>query len=131
MISAIIHLSNKNFDALTIDFMKLGFLPDDIEKQKVIPVIDKILSPYITKGGGANAFKNGVDDYSFQKVTQELLKAQLEIPFSIPPYIAQLARAIAILEGIALQVDPNYKLVMEAYPFVTRNLFKDQRDGAQ
>jgi aarF domain-containing kinase len=42
-----------------------------------------------------------------------------------------LARAIAILEGIALTVDPKFKLVMEAYPFVTRRLLKDQRQGTQ
>ena len=101
MISAIIHLSNKNFEALTVDMIKIGFLPDDIEKQKVIPVFDAILSPYVTRGVNTN-WKNGVEDYSFQKVTRELLKARLEIPFSIPPFIAQLARAIAILEGIAL-----------------------------
>ena len=130
MISAIIHLSNKNFDDLAVDFIKLGFLPEDVDKSRVVPVIDKLLSPYITRGGGANKFKS-VEEYSFSKVTREVLKARLELPFSIPPYIAQLARAIAILEGIALKVDPEYKLVMEAYPFVTRNLFKDQRDGAQ
>ena len=62
-------------------------------------------------------------------MTQELLKAQLEIPFTVPTYIAQLGRAIAILEGIALSVDPDYKLIQEAYPFVTRNLFKDQNDS--
>ena len=64
-------------------------------------------------------------------MTQELIKAQLEIPFAIPAYIALLARAIAILEGIALSVDPKFKLVMEAYPFVTRRLLKDQREGTQ
>jgi len=36
-----------------------------------------------------------------------------------------------MLEGVALQVDPGYKIVMEAYPFVTRNLFKDSGDSAQ
>lgn len=30
-----------------------------------------------------------------------------------------------------MQVDPNYKIVMEAYPFVTRRLFKDSGDSAQ
>lgn len=50
---------------------------------------------------------------------------------NIPPYICELAKSIAILEGVALQVDPNYKIVMEAYPFVTRRLFKDSGDSAQ
>ena len=62
MISAIIHLSNKNFDALTTDFQRLGFLPDDIDRPKVNEVTENILSPYITKGGGANAFKNNGED---------------------------------------------------------------------
>ena len=96
MVSAVIHLSNKNFDALTTDFIKLGFLPEDCDRQKVIQVTDKILSPYITKGDGT------VDDYSFNNVTRELLKAQFEIPLKIPPYICELARSIAMLEGIAL-----------------------------
>ena len=64
MVSAIIHLGNKNFDALTVDFVKLGFLPDDIDKETVIPVIQKILLPYVATGGGANAFKDN-DDFSF------------------------------------------------------------------
>jgi aarF domain-containing kinase len=36
-----------------------------------------------------------------------------------------MARATAILEGIALSADPRYKIIMEAYPFVTRKLLKD------
>jgi hypothetical protein len=65
MVSAIIHLGNKNFDALTDDFVALGFLPDDPDKAKIIPVIQKILGPYVYSGGGANAFK-GDSNYSFQ-----------------------------------------------------------------
>lgn len=56
MISAIIHLSNKNFDALTTDFVELGFLPNDISRPIVIASINNILMPYVTKGGGAKAF---------------------------------------------------------------------------
>lgn len=55
----------------------------------------------------------------------------MEIPFAIPAYIALLARAIAILEGIALGVNPKFKLVMEAYPFVTRNILRDKRSSTQ
>lgn len=38
MVSAIIHLGNKNFDALTQDFIDLGFLPKDIDKSTVTPI---------------------------------------------------------------------------------------------
>ena len=33
------------------------------------------------------------------------------------------------LEGIALLGNPDYKLVMEAYPFVARKLLSDDRPG--
>ena len=56
MISAIIHLSNKNFDALATDFIKLGFLPETVDKSRVIPVISNILAPFIIRGGGAKSF---------------------------------------------------------------------------
>lgn len=130
MVSAIIHLSNKNFDALTTDFQKLDFLPEKIDRPKVVQVTENILGPYISRGS-QDSVTGKVEDYSFENVTRELLKAQFEIPLNIPPYICELAKSIAMLEGVALQVDPNYRIVMEAYPFVTRRLFKDSGDGAQ
>ena len=68
MISAIIHLSNQDFDALATDFVNLGFYPEDVDRNKVRLVIDRVLSPYVSKGGGVN-------DYSFQNVTQEYIKS--------------------------------------------------------
>jgi predicted unusual protein kinase regulating ubiquinone biosynthesis (AarF/ABC1/UbiB family) len=44
---------------------------------------------------------------------QDLLAATLEIPFSVPPYMALLARSVATLEGIALTGDPSYQMVAQ------------------
>jgi aarF domain-containing kinase len=132
MVAAIIHVGNKNFAALTEDYIELGFLPPDIDKSIVTPISERVLGPIIYNGGGANGIRELANDKAnFQQVTQDLLKAQSEIPFSIPPFIATIARAIAILEGLALSVDPKYKIVMEAYPFVTRKLLKDSAQDTQ
>ena len=48
-------------------------------------------------------------------LSQDLLQASLEIPFSVPPYMSLLARAVATLEGIALTGDPNYQMVTQAW----------------
>ena len=48
-----------------------------------------------------------------QMLSQDLLNASLQIPFSVPPYMSLLARAVATLEGIALSGDPNYQMVAE------------------
>ena len=82
MVSAIIHLSNRNYEGLTMDFANLGFLPMDVDKNRVIPVLDKILTPYVTKGGGSKAFKsNSSEEFSFKVVTRDLLQARFDVPF--------------------------------------------------
>lgn len=55
MVSATIHLANRDWDSLVDDFVALGFLPASIDRGVVIPVMDRVLSPYL-KGGGARAF---------------------------------------------------------------------------
>ena len=48
-----------------------------------------------------------------QMLSQDLLNASLQIPFSVPPYMSLLARAVATLEGIALSGNPQYQMVAE------------------
>ena len=48
-----------------------------------------------------------------QMLSQDLLNASLQIPFSVPPYMSLLARAVATLEGIALTGNPDYQMVAE------------------
>jgi predicted unusual protein kinase regulating ubiquinone biosynthesis (AarF/ABC1/UbiB family) len=64
-------------------------------------------------------------------MTQDALTVLNDIPFSIPPYFALLARAIVTLEGIALTGDPNYGIITEAYPFVARKLLSEDRPEIQ
>ena len=42
MVSAIIHLANKDYAALVDDFIALKILPDDCNRGKVIPLMDKV-----------------------------------------------------------------------------------------
>lgn len=62
---------------------------------------------------------------NFQALTQDLLTINLDVRFSIPPYVSLLARSVATLEGVALQGDPQYQIVSQAYPFVVRKLLNN------
>ena len=55
MVSATIHLGNRDWAALIDDFIALGFLPPGSDRGRIIPVMDTVLSPYL-RGGGAKAF---------------------------------------------------------------------------
>ena len=116
------------------DFIKLKILPDDTNRAAVIPLMDKALSPYV-KGGGAKKYEEEVRKLynmedgnmqsqvgGFQAMTQDALTVLNDIPFSIPPYFAILGRAIVTLEGVALTGNPDYGLILEAYPFIARKL---------
>ncbi len=87
--------------------MALDFLPDSCDRAVIVPVMERVLGPYL-RGGGARAF-------NFQALSQDLLSVTLEIPFSVPPYMSLLARSVATLEGIALAGDPDYQMVAQVY----------------
>lgn len=120
MISATIHLANRDWDALVDDFVALNFLPVNCDRGVITPVMSRVLGPYL-KGGGAKSF-------NFQALSQDLLSVTLEIPFSVPPYMSLLARSVATLEGIALAGDPDYQMVTQAYPFVVRKLLRNEKE---
>ncbi|GAB4820938.1 hypothetical protein N2152v2_007984 [Parachlorella kessleri] len=121
MVSATIHLANRDWDSLIDDFVSLGFLPAGCDRGRIVPVMERVLGPYL-RGGGARAFKS-----SFQSLSTDLLAATLEIPFSVPPYMSLLARSTATLEGIALVGDPDYQMISQAYPFVVRKVLRNER----
>lgn len=45
--------------------------------------------------------------------------------YSIPPYFALIIRAIGVLEGIALVGNPQFAIVDEAYPYISKRLLTD------
>lgn len=47
MISAVIHLANKDYASLVDDFINLKILPEDCDRPAIIPLMDKALSPYV------------------------------------------------------------------------------------
>ena len=124
IINCIVHITNKDFAALTDDFVDLGMLPPETDRVKVRGLSERVLSPYLYAGGGATGAFQAFQDApgGFQQLTGDLVSAMSDVPFAIPSYFALLGRAIAVLEGIALQGDPNYRLVIESYPFVARQL---------
>lgn len=142
MISAVIHLANKDYASLVDDFIQLNILPPDSDRAAIIPLMDKALTPYV-KGGGAKKYEEelmklyGMDDTmqskvgGFQAMTQDALTVLNDVPFSIPPYFAILGRAIVTLEGVALTGNPQYGIIMESYPFIARKLLSEDRPEIQ
>ncbi|KAA8498519.1 putative aarF domain-containing protein kinase, chloroplastic [Porphyridium purpureum] len=135
IVRGIVHLANRDWDAVVQDFIDLKILPEGrVDRARVAAVIKKVLTPYVFVGGGAKAFlPNGISvkevfNPSFQELTRELRSAAVEIPFQIPPDFVLILRSISVLEGIALRAQPDYKLILSTYPYVARRLLRDSAD---
>ncbi len=116
LIQAVVHLVNRNFNKLSKDFVKLGFLDKDIDLTPIIPAFEIVFK---------NAIDVGVEKMDFKSVTDDLSGVMYEFPFRVPPYYALIIRSLITLEGIALNVDPNFKILGAAYPYFARRLMED------
>ena len=132
LLSSLVHLANKDWANLVDDFIQLKVLPPDTPRARVEVLMAKVLGPYVATGGGAKAaFETYGGLGGVQSLTQDLVGALSEVPFSLPPYFALLGRAVAVLEGTALQGDPSYRIVMSSFPFVSRKLLADDAPALQ
>ena len=117
LIRAVVHLVNRNFDKLSNDFVQLGFLSNDVDLKPIVPAFENVFT---------NALKIGVNKMDFKAVTDEMSGIMYKFPFKLPPYYALIIRSLITLEGIALSVDPNFKILGAAYPYFARRLVEDE-----
>ena len=116
LIQAVVHLVNKNFDKLSHDFVKLGFLSKEVNLEPIVPAFQEVF---------VNAIELGVSKMDFKSVTDDMSGVMYKFPFKLPPYYALIIRSLITLEGIALSVDPNFKILGAAYPYFARRLMED------
>ncbi len=116
LIQAVVHLVNRNFGALSKDFVHLGFLGEAVDLEPIVPAFETVFG---------QALEMGVSRMDFKAVTDDLSGVMYRFPFQVPPYYALIIRSLVTLEGIALSVDPDFKILGAAYPYFARRLMED------
>ncbi|MEC8441600.1 MAG: AarF/ABC1/UbiB kinase family protein [Cyanobacteriota bacterium] len=116
LIQAVVHLVNRNFGKLSKDFVTLGFLAEDVNLDPIVPAFESVFS---------QALEVGVNRMDFKAVTDDMSGVMYKFPFRVPPYYALIIRSLVTLEGIALSVDPEFKILGAAYPYFARRLMED------
>lgn len=116
LIQAVVHLVNRNFNSLSRDFVNLGFLGEEVNLEPIIPAFENVFG---------QALEMGVSRMDFKAVTDDLSGVMYKFPFQVPPYYALIIRSLVTLEGIALSVDPDFKILGAAYPYFARRLMED------
>ncbi len=117
LIRAVVHLVNRRFDKLSNDFVQLGFLSEEVDLKPIAPAFESVFT---------SALEIGVNKMDFKAVTDDMSGIMYKFPFKLPPYYALIIRSLITLEGIALSVDPNFKILGAAYPYFARRLMEDE-----
>ncbi len=116
LIKAIVHLVNRDFVALAQDYVDLEFLDPDTDLTPIIPALEAVF---------AEALGSSVAELNFKSITDRLSGVMYDFPFRVPAYYALIIRSLLTLEGIAIGLDPNFKVLSVAYPYVAQRLLTD------
>ena len=110
---AVVHLINRDFSGLAKDFQSLGFLSPTADLTPIIPALEEVL------GGSLG---DSVGSFNFKAITDRFSELMFDYPFRVPARFALIIRAVVSQEGLALRLDPNFRIIAVAYPYVARRL---------
>jgi predicted unusual protein kinase regulating ubiquinone biosynthesis (AarF/ABC1/UbiB family) len=113
LVDALVHLVNKDYTDLAEDFVKLGFLTPDTNICPIVPALEAVLG---------NAIGKNVKDFNFKTITDEFSELMYEYPFRVPAKFALIIRSLVTQEGIALSLNPDFKIIEVGYPYIARRL---------
>jgi aarF domain-containing kinase len=65
---------------------------------------------------------------NFARLQAELdeISRETVLKFSTPPFFTIILRSLTILEGVALSVDPKFRIVRGSYPYVLSQLLSPE-----
>ncbi|KAJ9512695.1 hypothetical protein QJQ45_018800 [Haematococcus lacustris] len=112
----VVHLVNRDYDAMCQDYYTLQFMDPSVDTRPIAPALAAFFD---------NVLDASVSQLNFKAIVDGLGDVLLKFPFQVPAYYALILRSLTVLEGLALQADPNYKLLAKAYPYMARRLLTD------
>ncbi|MDC0831739.1 Ubiquinone biosynthesis monooxygenase UbiB [Geitlerinema sp. FC II] len=117
LVDALVHLLNKDYEDLARDFVKLGFLAPETDIHPIVPALEEVLGDILGKS---------VRDFNIKTVTDRFSELMYEYPFRIPAKFALIIRSVVTQEGLALSLDPSFKIVDIGYPYLAQRLLQGE-----
>jgi predicted unusual protein kinase regulating ubiquinone biosynthesis (AarF/ABC1/UbiB family) len=117
LVDSVVHLINKDYQHLAEDFVKLGFLTSETNIMPIVPALEAVLG---------NVIGESVKDFNFKTITDQFSELMYDYPFRIPAKFALIIRSLVTQEGLALSLNPQFKIVEVAYPYVARRLLNGE-----
>jgi predicted unusual protein kinase regulating ubiquinone biosynthesis (AarF/ABC1/UbiB family) len=115
--SSVVQLINGDYQALAKDFVNLGFLTPETDIKPIIPALEKVLG---------NAISQSVGDFNFKTITDDFSELMYEYPFRVPAKFALIIRSLVTQEGLALSLNPDFRIVEVSFPYISRRLLTEE-----
>jgi predicted unusual protein kinase regulating ubiquinone biosynthesis (AarF/ABC1/UbiB family) len=113
LVDSVVHLINKDYEELAKDFINLGFLTPETDLKPIIPALEAVFD---------QALDASVGEFNFKSITDKFSDLMYEYPFRVPAKFALIIRSLVTQEGLALTLNPDFKILEIAYPYVARRL---------
>ncbi|MBW4665056.1 MAG: AarF/ABC1/UbiB kinase family protein [Chroococcus sp. CMT-3BRIN-NPC107] len=120
LVDALVHSVNQDYTELAEDYVKLGFLAPNTDIRPIVPALEAVLK---------NAIGESVSKLNFKTITDSFSELMYEYPFRVPAKFALIIRSLVTQEGIALSLNPDFKIVEVAYPYIAKRLLKGETPG--
>jgi aarF domain-containing kinase len=146
IIGHVVHLVNRDYEAMARDYYALDFLESDVDVAPIVPALKSFFDDALNATVSELNFKTIVDglgavlyqypfngkfyiiETSFICLHVILLIEWYKLLLScnpVPAYYALILRSLTVLEGLALYADPNFKVLAASYPYFAKRLLTD------
>ncbi|KAJ7966063.1 Protein kinase superfamily protein [Quillaja saponaria] len=116
LIDAVVHAVNEDYVEMANDFTRLGFLSAGTDVAPIIPALEAIWQ---------NSSGKGLADFNFRSVTGKFNQLVYNYPIRIPERFSLVIRSLLTQEGICFTLEPGFKFLEVAYPYVAKRLLTD------
>ncbi|CAL1385271.1 unnamed protein product [Linum trigynum] len=116
LIDAVVHAVNEDYAEMANDFTRLGFLASGTDVAPLVPALEAIWQ---------NSVGKGLADFNFRSVTGKFNQLVYNYPIRIPDRFSLVIRSLLTQEGICFTLQPDFKFLEVAYPYVAKRLLTD------
>ncbi|CAA6669479.1 unnamed protein product [Spirodela intermedia] len=114
LIDAVVHAVNEDYAEMANDFTRLGFLAPGTDVSPIVPALEAIWQ---------NSVGKGLADFNFRSVTVQ--PACLPVPYPHTREVFSCHSLLLTQEGICFTIQPDFKFLEVAYPYVAKRLLTD------
>jgi len=116
ILDAVVEAMDQNFVQMAKYMSKLGFIAEGSDVRPIANAIEAMWE---------DAVGRDMQDFNFRTVTTQFSQLAYRYPIRVPERFALVIRTLLTQEGICLSLDPDFKLLAVAYPYVAQRLLRD------